>query len=191
MCAAGIGLALLSTAALAAVGGGLVPNAGGAHLIGDTCDASACRPLPGFRLSGGLAAGVEVRPAASVILVVPVARDNPAPKSPEKMLNALGDLAEALYGCWGPPPLTEVAEPPDVIFQVSYRRNGTLFGRPRIIEFSRSVTHAERGIYYEAVARALELCSSLPFSEALGGAVAGRTFRVVFKDLRNKRQALQ
>lgn len=202
-CAAGIGLALLSTAALAAVGGGQSPDAGGAHFKDDTCDASACSSSAGappaervalverFRLPEDLAAGAEVRPAASVILVVPVGRDNPAPKSPEKMLNALGDLAEALYGCWKPPPLMEVADPPDVIFQVSYRRNGTLFGRPRIIEFSRSVTDAERGIYYEAVARALELCSSLPFSDALGGAVAGRTFRVVFKDYRNKRQALQ
>ena len=100
-------------------------------------------------------------------------------------------MAEALYGCWSPPPLAEVADPPNVIFQVSYRRNGELFGRPRIIEFSRSVTNAERGLYYEAVARALELCSSLPFTDGLGGAIAGRTIRVVFNDHRNKRQALR
>jgi hypothetical protein len=135
MCAAGIGLAPHTTVALAAVGRGLVPNAGGAHLIGDTCDASACRPLAGFRLSGGLAAGVQVRPAAIEILVVPVAFDNPASKSPEKMLNALADPAGALYGCWGPPSLTEVADPPNVIFQVSDRRNGTPFGRPASSSF--------------------------------------------------------
>jgi hypothetical protein len=190
-CAAGIGLALVATAALAAVGEEHAPNAGGTEL-GDICGASASSPGPGFRLSQqGFAGGAEVRPAASMILVVPVGRDNPAPKSPEKMLNALADLAEALYGCWSPPPVTPVADPPDIIFQISYRRNGTLFGRPRIIEFSRNVTGAERGIYYLAVARALDLCSSLPFSDALGGAVAGRTFRVVFKDYRNKRQALR
>lgn len=188
--AAGIGLAFIATAALAAVGGKLDPNAGGAG-IGDTCDASACAPSEGFRPSEGLAGGAEVRPAASMILVVPVARDNPAPKSPEKMLNTLADVAQALYGCWRPPTLAEVENPPDVIFQVSYRRNGELFGRPRIIEFSRSLTEVERGIYYGAVARALELCSTLPLSEGLGGAIAGRTFRVVFNDLRNKRQALR
>ncbi|NJL07668.1 MAG: hypothetical protein HC900_04930 [Methylacidiphilales bacterium] len=193
--AARIGLALVTTAALA-VAGEHAPSAGGAE-IGDTCDASTCSSMAGlpfvenYHPAEGLAAGTEVRPAASMTLVIPVGRNNPAPKCPEMILNTLGDLAEALAGCWSPPPIDEVANPPDAIFQVSYRRNGTLFGRPRIIEFSRGVTTAERGIYYEAVARALTLCSSLPFSDALGGAVAGRTFRVVFKDQRNKRQALQ
>lgn len=107
------------------------------------------------------------------------------------MLNALADLAPALRGCWWPPRLGDVASPPDVTFQISFRRDGRLFGRPRIIEFSRAVTRIERAIYYQAVARALELCSSLPFNDGLGGAIAGRTIRVVFKDQRNKRQALR
>ncbi|NJL09067.1 MAG: hypothetical protein HC900_13130 [Methylacidiphilales bacterium] len=165
-CAAGIGAVFASSVALAA-GGGLRPPDGIAGI------------------------GAEVLPAASLNLLVRIERDNPHPARPPAPLDTLGDLARALHGCWSPPPLDRIANPPDVIFDVSFRRNGSLFGRPRIIQFSRSVTEAERGIYYESVARALDLCSSLPFTDGLGGAVAGRTFRVVLQDRRNQRQALR
>ena len=166
-CAAGIGAVLASSAALAAAGGGLRPPQGVAGT------------------------GAEARPAASLNLQVRIQRDNPTPQRPQAPLGALGDLARALHGCWSPPPLDRIANPPDVIFDISYRRDGSLFGRPRVIQFSRGVSDAERGLYYEAVARALDLCSSLPFTDGLGGAVAGRTFRVVLQDRRNQRQALR
>ena len=166
-CAAGIGAVFASSVALAAAGGGLRPP------------------------DDAAGAGAEIRPVASLNLLVRVERDNPKPQRPQGLLDALGDLARALHGCWSPPPLDRIANPPDVIFDISYRRDGSLFGRPRVIQFSRGVTDAERGILYEAVARALDLCSSLPFTDGLGGAVAGRTFRVVFQDRRNQRQALR
>jgi hypothetical protein len=144
-----------------------------------------------FLAAAAEAPGHPVETVQGLILGVRIAADNPNPVRPTAPISDLNGVAQALAGCWSPPDHAEVANPPDVIFQVSYRRNGTLFGRPRTIEFSRAVTAAERGIFYQAVARALDLCSSLPFTDGLGGAVAGRTFRVVLQDRRNQRQALR
>jgi len=66
---------------------------------------------------------------------------------------------------------------------------GELFGKPRIVEFARPVTPEERGRYYAAVAEAIDRCSQMPFTEQMGGAVAGRVFRVNFIDMRNRKQA--
>ena len=126
--------------------------------------------------------------ASNVTLLIEVVRNNPSPSRPTSPLNTLRDMAAAQHRCWVPPPLIETVDPPDVIFQVSYRRDGSLFGKPRIIEFSRYVTDAERGIYYRAVASALHLCAALPFTNQFGGAVAGTVFRIVLKDLRHRRR---
>ena len=65
-----------------------------------------------------------------------------------------------------------------------YRKRGTI-----IVEFVRPVTPEERGRYYAAVAEAIDRCSQMPFTEQMGGAVAGRVFRVNFIDARNRKQA--
>ena len=84
---------------------------------------------------------------------------------------------------------TPRARPVDLTFQVSFKRSGELFGKPRAINFARQVTDKEREVYYRAVAEAVERCSQMPFTEAMGGAVAGRPFRVNFLDRRNTKRA--
>ena len=95
----------------------------------------------------------------------------------------------AFAGCWSPPPLDRGRQPLDLTFQVSFKRSGELFGKPRAIDFARPVTDEERQRYYTAVAEAVDRCSQMPFTEAMGGAVAGRPFRVNFLDRRNSRKA--
>ena len=80
-------------------------------------------------------------------------------------------------------------QPVDLTFQVSFKRSGELFGKPRAIQFAHEVTPQERDRYYQAVAEAVERCSQMPFTDRMGGAVAGRTFRVNFIDARNRKQA--
>jgi hypothetical protein len=58
-----------------------------------------------------------------------------------------------------------------------------------VVNFARSVTDEERQLYYTAVAEAVDRCVPMPFTESMGGAVAGRTFRVNFLDRRNSRKA--
>ena len=72
---------------------------------------------------------------------------------------------------------------------MSFKRNGELFGKPRAIYFARQVTDKEREIYYRAVAEAVERCAQMPFSEAMGGAAAGRLFRINFQDQRKTKRA--
>ena len=49
------------------------------------------------------------------------------------------------------------------------------------------LTPEERERYDKAVAEAVERCSQMPFMDSMGGAVAGRTFRVNFVDERNRK----
>jgi len=114
---------------------------------------------------------------------------NANPARPTAPVNNLQQLSAAFAACWSPPPLDPERGPVDVIFQVSFKRSGELFGKPRIVEFVRPVTPEERGRYYAAVAETIDRCSQMPFTEQMGGAVAGRVFRVNFIDLRNSKQA--
>jgi hypothetical protein len=134
----------------------------------------------------GLAASDAVAQQQPIVISIPGA--NPNPKQPTRPVNSLQDFAAALAGCWNPPPL-DGRQPVDVIFVVSFKRTGELFGKPRVIQFNGEVTPAQRAIYYTAVAEALDRCSKMPFTEAMGGSAAGRVFRITFVDMRNRKQA--
>ena len=54
---------------------------------------------------------------------------------------------------------------------------------------ARPVSDEERQRYSTAVVEAVDRCSPMPFTEQMGGAVAGRTLRVNFLDRRNSRKA--
>ena len=122
------------------------------------------------------------------ILGIEITASNPRPTQPKRPVNNLQDLMMAFGGCWSPPPADRSRQPIDVTFQVSFKRSGELFGKPRTINFSREVTPEERERYYQAVAEAVERCSQMPFTESMGGAVAGRPFRINFQDRRDSRK---
>ena len=123
------------------------------------------------------------------VLPIEIYRTNREPVRPTAPINTLRDLQVAFAGCWSPPPLDSEHAPVDLTFQVSFKRSGELFGKPRTIDFARQVTEKEREIYYRAVAEAVERCSQMPFTESMGHASAGRPFRVNFIDARNRKQA--
>ena len=127
--------------------------------------------------------------AQGTILSIEIRGSNPQPVRPKEPVNNLQELMAAFAGCWSPPALDRERQPVDLTFQVSFKRSGELFGKPRVIDFARAVTPEERQRYYTAVAEAVELCSQMPFTDSMGGAVAGRTFRVNFIDARNRKQA--
>src|SRR3954453_9640247 len=93
-------------------------------------------------------------------------------------------LLAPLAACSNPPPVDRERHPLVLTFKVSFKRSGELFGKPRVINFARAVTDDERQGYYLAVAEAIDRCSPMPFTEQMGGAVAGRTFRINFIDAR-------
>ena len=127
--------------------------------------------------------------AGGMILVIEFGRDNPEPRKPTAAVHTLRDISLALLACWKPPPLDAQVGPIDVNFTVSFKRSGELFGKPRVVTFAQRVTDEIRGRYYAAVAEAIDLCSQMPFTEQMGGAVAGTVFRVSFIDKRNSKRA--
>ena len=146
------------------------------------------RAAYGFAAFGALL-WADAALAQRMTLAIEIRGTNSSPAHPAAPVNNLQELATALAGCWSPPPPDRDRGPVDVIFQVSFKRSGELFGRPRIVEFARAVTPDERRRYYAAVAEAIDRCSPMPFTEQMGGAVAGRVFRVNFIDMRNRKQA--
>ncbi len=145
------------------------------------------------RATGVVAALAAIAPGAAfaqgMILLIEVGRDNPRPVRPSAPINDLRGLTDALRHCWNPPPADPAKGEIDVTFSISFKRSGELFGKPKAVTFAQKVTDEQRGRYYTAVAEALDLCSKLPFTDSMGGAVAGRVFRVNFLDKRNSRKA--
>jgi hypothetical protein len=123
--------------------------------------------------------------AQGMVLFIEITKPNPVPTKPSAPIDSIQDLLGALSKCWSPPDGT----PEDVTFQISYKRTGELFGKPLVITFTRPVTPELRARYYTAVAEALDRCSSLPFTERMGGATAGRVLRINILDRRNAERA--
>jgi len=65
---------------------------------------------------------------------------------------------------------------------VSFNREGAILGHPRITYESEQATNNDRLQYRIAVMETLQRCTPLPFTEALGGAVAGRPFAIPFRN---------
>jgi hypothetical protein len=125
---------------------------------------------------------------ASGIAIVAVATSAAAQK-PQAPLNTLKDIGAALQSCWVPPPMDQSRPGMQITVQMSFRRNGELFGQPRITFESAGASDDERLAYRIAVAQMLQRCAPLPFTEALGNAVAGRPFTMRFIDDRKLKQA--
>jgi hypothetical protein len=123
-----------------------------------------------------------------MILTIHVVQSNRAPRKPTTPVNNLQEFMGALAGCWNPPPVDKNRQPLDLNFTISFKRSGELFGKPRVVIFARPVTDAERERHYTAVAEAIDRCSPMPFTDSMGGAVAGRTFQINFIDMRNRTQ---
>ncbi len=83
-----------------------------------------------------------------------------------------------------PKALSAVANPMDITVSVSFNRAGQILGRPRITFESAEATDNNRVAYRVAVMEALQRCTPMPFTETMGGAVAGRPFKVEFRTLK-------
>jgi len=110
-------------------------------------------------------------------------------QTPQLPLNTLNEVSAALRACWVPPPLDQSRVGMQITVQMSFRRNGELLGQPRITFESADASDDERLAYRIAVAKMLRRCAPLPFTDALGNALAGRPFTIRFIDHRKLRQA--
>ena len=110
----------------------------------------------------------------------------PAQAEPEK-LDTLKDIFVRLHSCFKPPPLSK-ANPIDITVIVSFNRAGAILGHPKITFESEQASENDRLQYRIAVMDTLQRCTPLPFTEALGGAVAGRIFAIPFRTRKQQPQ---
>ena len=112
-----------------------------------------------------------------------------AAQKPPAELNTIKAVFAALHDCWTPPPLDQSRAGMQITVQLSFKRNGEILGNPRITFESRGASDDERLAYRLAVAAMLKRCTPLPFTDALGNAVAGRPFNMRLIDERKLKQA--
>ena len=112
-------------------------------------------------------------------LLLWLASNVPASAQP-KQLDTLKDIFVRLHSCWKAPPLSQ-ANPIDITVVVSFNREGAILGHPKITYESEQASDNDRLKYRTAVMETLQRCTPLPFTEGLGGAVAGRPLAVPFR----------
>jgi hypothetical protein len=114
---------------------------------------------------------------------------NAAHARPTAPLNTIREVFAALEACWIPPDLDDARPGMQITVMLSFKRNGELLGEPRITYETRDASAEERTTYRLAVGQALARCTPLPFTEALGNALAGRPMTMRFIDNRKLKQA--
>jgi hypothetical protein len=102
----------------------------------------------------------------------------PLPAAAEP-LDSIKEVVERLHQCWKAPSRSQ-AKPVDITVIVSFNREGAILGRPRVTYETEGASDNDRLAYRIAAMEALQRCTPLPFSEGLGGAVAGRPFAIRF-----------
>jgi hypothetical protein len=107
--------------------------------------------------------------------------------APDAPVNSLSELFDALRACWKPPPVEEAFRGMQMSVRLSFKRTGEPVAAPRVTYTSSEAGAEARGNYRRAVDAALERCTPMPFSKAMGGAIAGRPIAIRFIDDRDRR----
>ncbi|CAN7554972.1 hypothetical protein LJR234_004118 [Mesorhizobium amorphae] len=86
-------------------------------------------------------------------------------------VDTLVEMSAAIYACWKPPPGTAGMS---LTLRFSLRRNGTLIGKPRATFSDLGTDSALNRAFVASILKALDEALPLPFSDSMGGAIAGR-----------------
>ncbi|MEW6644367.1 MAG: hypothetical protein AB1586_27960 [Pseudomonadota bacterium] len=101
-------------------------------------------------------------------------------------IDNLKELFARIGSCWRSPELPPGDPGMQITVMVTFKRNGEIFGQPKITYESEYASDDERLSYRTAVMETLQRCSPMPFSDGLGNAVAGRPIRLRFDARRTK-----
>jgi hypothetical protein len=108
--------------------------------------------------------------------------------APGATVNTLRELFAALRACWQPPPSNEALVGMQMSVRFSFKRTGETVAAPRMTYASREADPNTRRIYGSAIEASLERCTPMPFSPAMGAAIAGRPIAIRFIDDRNENE---
>jgi hypothetical protein len=101
-------------------------------------------------------------------------------------LRTIRDVFAALRRCWVPPDEDSARPGTQLTVRLSFKRNGNLFGNPRISYATPRIPEQVRQTYWDAIVATFERCTPLQLSKGLAGALAGRPFAIRFVDDRDK-----
>ena len=110
--------------------------------------------------------------------------NNENDRAEDRKLDTIADMFAALRACWEPPPKDEVRHGMEYTIRFAFRRDGEIVAPPRMTYASHDAPADVRDKYRGAIDAALKRCTPLHFSDAMGGAVAGRPIAIRFVDER-------
>jgi hypothetical protein len=113
-----------------------------------------------------------------------------AQTAPDRV-DSIKQAIEKLATCWRPPPPSQANPDIEITVIVSFKRDGTILGHPKITYESEQATDNDRLKYRIAVMETLQRCTPMPFTEGMAGAVAGRPFAVKFHNRRPPPQPME
>jgi hypothetical protein len=145
-------------------------------------DKAVVRYAAGHVVLGAVAAVIGLTAASSL-------RAEEAHRPP--LLNTLRDVGLALEVCWrvNEPPLAQARPGMNVTVMLTFTRSGALQGEPRFTYVTPEASPETKALYERAAVAAINACTPLPFSEALGNALAGIPKVMPFIDRRNQKEA--
>ncbi|ESY83080.1 hypothetical protein X740_03825 [Mesorhizobium sp. LNHC221B00] len=91
-------------------------------------------------------------------------------RSPDP-IDTIEEMSKAIFACWKPPAGTVGMS---LTLQFSLRRNGTLIGKPRATYSDLGTDARLSRAFVASILKALDDALPLPFSDSMGGAIAGR-----------------
>ena len=116
----------------------------------------------------------------------PVSDDHDRSDASDHKLDTLRAMFDALRACWIPLAKDEARAGMQMSVRFAFKRSGEIIATPRVTYVSPGAPPEARETYLHAINAALERCTPLPFSQGLGGAVAGRPIAIRFVDNRDK-----
>ena len=116
-------------------------------------------------------------------------RAAPQPARRPPLLNTLRDVGMALEICWraNEPSLDQARPGMNVTVMLAFTRTGALLGEPRFTYITPEASAETKALYQRAVVAAINACTPLPITEALGNALAGSPKIMPFIDRRNQK----
>ena len=101
------------------------------------------------------------------------------PVSDEPRINRPDEVGGRIARCWMAPG-SQAGKNVSVTVRMSFRADGSVLGEPLITYVSAPAGSAAREDIIKSVRQAIAACAPLPFTAALGSAIAGRLFAIRF-----------
>jgi hypothetical protein len=120
----------------------------------------------------------QLRGSGEIGLIGQVTPDKPQVGT--EFVDRLDEIAPALRRCWEPPPLPGDLTGAMVSLRFSLRRDGSLFGQPRVTWETKRGDAAFQQRFSDSAVAAIRSCTPMRLSAGLGASIAGRPFTIRF-----------